>query len=453
MSASSRSQGRERARLLRAVFALGAIGLLSHVTSASAAYVQQGEKLVAEGEVGPANAGRSVALSADGNTALVGGLCDGYTRGSEGPCTGAVWVFTRSGSKWSQQGAKLTPNSGEESAEGEFGSRVALSADGNTALIGAACDGRTGSGGSCSGAVWVFTRSGSTWSQQGAKLTPTAKHPIPPNGAFGSGLALSADGNTALIGEPGERHGAVWVFTRSGSTWSQQGSKLTASGGQGRGSTFGASLALSADGNEALIGAPGDNRTHGAAWVFTRSAAAWSQQSSKLTGICARRPPRRAYRGLFGSSVALSADGNTALIGEPFCTYGCRNAHCEYEGSAYVFTHSGSGWSQQGATVRSGQGFGRSLALSADGNTALIASPGECKVFFGCWQGAAQEFARSGEIWTRQGEPIMGSGEVYAELHTVEFGASVALSSEATTALIGGPHDSEGIGAAWVFVH
>jgi hypothetical protein len=102
-------------------------------------------------------------------------------------------------------------------------------------------------------------------------------------------------------------------------------------------------------------------------------------------------------------------------------------------------------------------GVGSSVALSADGNTALIARRGACSLITGleaCWQGAAREFTRSGETWTQQGEEITGSGEVAGTFPngSVEFGGSVALSSEATTALIGGPLDNGNIGAAWVFV-
>ena len=77
-------------------------------------------------------------------------------------------------------------------------------------------------------------------------------------------MALSADGNTALIGGYGDDggKGAAWVFTRSGSAWTQQGAKLTGSGETGNGQ-FGTSVALSADGNTALIGGPGDNGARG----------------------------------------------------------------------------------------------------------------------------------------------------------------------------------------------
>ena len=98
-------------------------------------------------------------------------------------------------------------------------------------------------------------------------------------------MALSADGNTALIGGPSDNSkvGAAWVFTRTGATWTQQGGKLTGSGETGAGG-FGFSVALSADGNTALIGGPDDNSSVGAAWVFTRTGTTWTQQGSKLTG-------------------------------------------------------------------------------------------------------------------------------------------------------------------------
>ena len=118
-------------------------------------------------------------------------------------------------------------------------------------------------------------------------------------GEFGSSVALSADGNTALIGGPGDNKdvGAAWVFTRSGSTWTQQGEKLTGSGESGEGE-FGSSVALSADGNTALIGGPATTPNVGAAWVFTRSGSTWTQQGEKLTGSGeSRRRPVRLQRG------------------------------------------------------------------------------------------------------------------------------------------------------------
>ena len=271
-------------------------------TRTGSTWTKQSGKLTAgDDAVGNPWFGYTVALSGDGNTALIGGwLDDGWK--------GAVWVFTRSGSTWSQQGLKLTPN--DEDGEGMFGTNVTLSADGNTALIGGWNDDSVASGNldySGKGAAWIFTRSGSTWTQQGPKLTASDEAG---NGKFGTIVALSANGNTALIGAWNDDHskGAAWVFTRSGSTWAQQGPKLTGGGETGEG-RFGVAVALSADGNTAMVGGLADNSTRGAAWLFTRSGSTWTQQGPKLL------PSDGAGEGEFGTNVALSADGATALIG------------------------------------------------------------------------------------------------------------------------------------------
>ena len=105
--------------------------------------------------------------------------------------------------------------------------------------------------------------------QQGSKLIPSDESG---NGGFGDSVALSSDGNTALIGGPIDKSkvGAAWVFRRSGSIWTQQGKKLTASGESGKG-FFGNGVPLSSDGSTALMGGPGDNNGVGAAWVFVNS--------------------------------------------------------------------------------------------------------------------------------------------------------------------------------------
>ena len=215
------------------------------------------------------------------------------------------------------------PNGTGETGAGQFGLSVALSADGNTALVGAPDDG------GLAGAAWVFTRSRSTWSQEGSKLVGDCVGSCSgPNGTgenvyaggyggFGSSVALSSDGNTALIGAEGDNNaaGAAWVFTRTGSVWSQQGPKLvgdctsSCSGPNGTGEVdnggfgggdFGTSVALSGDGDTALIGARADQRNEeGAGWVFTRSGSLWSQQGAKLVADCTQfvLGPERHWRG------------------------------------------------------------------------------------------------------------------------------------------------------------
>jgi hypothetical protein len=258
-----------------------------------------------------------VALSSDASTALIGGPEDNGG-------VGAGWVFTRSGPNWSQQGAKLTAKGGEEIGTGpigewnagSFGESVALSSDGHTALIGHPDDNNK------VGAVWVFTRSGSTWTQQGPKLTASdeASNRVPgPHGSttvlgggFGCSVALSSDGDTALIGgfRDNNRAGAAWIFTRSGAVWTQQGKKLSDTE-QEKVAEFGFSVALSASGNTALLGSGQySNEDYGAAWVFRPVGSAWTQDE-KLTDS-----EHLAFAEL-GQSVALSSDGGTALVGAP----------------------------------------------------------------------------------------------------------------------------------------
>jgi IPT/TIG domain/FG-GAP repeat len=386
------------------------------VTATGVPSTQQGSKLVATDAAGSAYQGYAVALSADGNTALVGGIDDNNY-------TGAAWVYKRANGAWTQQGNKLVGTGAVGNAL--QGVSVALSADGNTALVGGHGDN------SGAGAVWVFTQSNGTWTQQGSKLVGS--------GATGNAIqgtvALSADGNTALIGGYGDNSnvGAAWVFTRSNGTWTQQGSKLVGTGAAGSAGQ-GYSVALSADGNTALLGGYADNSGVGAAWVFTRSNGTWTQQGSKLVGTGTQGLPDQGY------AVALSADGNTALVGGFYDNNGI--------GAAWVFTRSNGTWTQQGSKLV-GTGSvstprqGWSLALSADGNTALIGG-----YFDNSFVGATWVFTRSNGTWTQQGNKLIGSGTT----NVAAQGYSVSLSADGNTALIGGYFDNSYAGAAWVFV-
>jgi hypothetical protein len=403
--------------------------LLLSSQSSLADFTQQGAKLFGTGAVGGALQGSSVSLSADGNTAIVGGPIDNHS-------AGAAWVYTRSGTTWTQQGSKLF-GTGAVGAAGQGGS-VALSSDGNTAIVGGPSDNGN------AGAAWVYTRSGTTWTQQGSKLVGT--------GAVGAArqgisVALSSDGNTAIVGGNRDNNvaGAAWVYTRSGGVWTQQGSKLFGTGAV-RGAFQGVSVSLSSDGNTAIVGGHNDNNGAGAAWVYTRSGGVWTQQGSKLFGTGA------VGDALQGHSVALSADGNTAIVGG----YGDDAAEIEIGatgiGAAWVYTRSGTTWTQQGGKLVGtgavgGAQQGISVSLSADGNTAIVGGERDNNR-----AGAAWVYARSGTTWTQQGSKLGGTGAVGA----ARQGISVALSSDGNTAIVGGPFDNffdnDVPGAAWVFV-
>jgi hypothetical protein len=309
------------------------------------------------------------------------------------------------------------------------GSSVSLSADGNTAIVG-------GPGDTIVGAAWVFTRSGGVWGQQ-AKLVGTDAVEGNLGVSQGTSVSLSADGNTAIVGgyRDNSGAGAAWIFTRAGGVWSQQ-AKLVGTGVVGLIAQQGVSVSLSSDGNTAIVGGNLDNGQLGAAWVFTRAGGVWSQQA-KLVGTGAIGA---AWQGV---SVALSGDGNTAISGG---TQDNNNV-----GAAWVFTRSGGIWSQQvklvgtGAVGAAGQGR---VSLSGDGNTAIVGGPGDLPA--GLPAGAAWVFTRSGGIWSQQTK-LVGTGSLGGG---VQQGSSVSLSADGNTAIVGGPGDgadNSDIGAAWVF--
>jgi MYXO-CTERM domain-containing protein len=344
--------------------------------------------------------------SVSGDTALVGAA---YKTVGANTQQGAAYVFVRTGSTWAQQ-AELT--AGDGAAGDAFGASVALSGD--TAIVGAC---RKGFGASdLQGAVYVFTRAGSTWAQQ-AELTAS-------DGAAGDifGASMSLAGDTALIGAPGKaagansHPGAAYVFTRAGSTWAQQ-AELTAATGAG---SLGGSVSLSGD--TALVGAHattvGANDNQGAAYVFVRTGSSWALEAELTASDGA------AYD-LLGHSVSLS--GDTALVGAYRKTVGGNG----WQGAAYVFTRAGSTWAEQAeltaADGAANDSFGTSVALS--GNMALVGADSK-NVGANAQQGAVYVFVGAGPSWAEQAKLTASDGAPYDS-----FGADVTLSGGA--ALVG----------------
>jgi hypothetical protein len=391
---------------------------------APAQFGQQGPKLVGTGAIGHAQLGIALSLSGDGSTAIVGGSSDNGG-------AGAAWVFRRSGGVWSQQ-AKLVGADATDYSSGEQGFSVSLSADGNTAIVGAPDDNLN------VGAARIYTRSEGVWSQQGAKLVGT--------GAIGAAkqgfsVSLSGDGNTAIIGGTfdGGALGAAWVYTRWGGAWSQQ-AKLVGTGVVGD-AKQGQSVSLSCDGNTAIVGGlAGD-----AAWVFTRWNGGWSQQGPKLVGTGAIGSAQQ------GSSVSLSGDGNTAIVGGVSDNGGL--------GATWMFTRSGAVWKQQGPKLV-GIGAigsarqGSSVSLSGNGNTAIVGGWGDNPSPPLNPGGAAWVFTRSNGVWGQLQSKLVGAGAVGNALQ----GYSVSLSDDGNYAMMGGPSDNrdivsgKAVGAGWVFV-
>ncbi len=385
--------------------------------------LQQGSKLVGTGAEGAAIQGISVSISADGNTAIVGGYDDDSG-------DGAAWIYTRSTGVWTQQGNKLVGTGAINGSNGaQQGISVSLSADGNTAIVGGYGDN------SNAGAAWVYVRSNGVWTQQGNKLVGT--------GAIGDSdqgysVSISADGNTAIVGGcvDNSKAGAAWIYTRSAGIWTQQGNKLVGTGAIGN-AYQGWSVAISADGNTAIVGGYTDNQDTGAVWIYTRSAGVWTQQGDKLVGTGGAG---NAYQ---GGSVSISADGNTAIVGGSIDNNGA--------GAAWVYFRSTGVWTQQGEKlVGTGAIYGTfgaqqgiSVSLCADGNTAIVGG-----FVDNSNNGAVWIFTRTAGVWTQQGNKLAGTGATV----DANQGYSVSISADGNTAIIGGVGDNSNNGAAWIFV-
>src|SRR5262245_22014493 len=411
--------------------------------SAGAVYVfvRRNNDWSQQGYIKASNPGQSdkfgfvVSLSQDGNTLAVSAPGEGSSaKGINGdqndnsiPEAGAVYVFTRTGTTWSQQAYIKASNTGEpgvgdQFADGDrFGFSLSLSADGNTLAVGAIAEdsGAKGINGdqndnsqSSAGAVYVFSRNIGNWSQQ-AYIKPSNTDA---NDLFGYSVGLSADGNTlaaSAYDEDGSARtvngpqdkarrgaGAIYIFTRAGTGWTQQ-AYLKASNAE-TGDSLGYSLAISQDGNTVAGGAgdedcmtPGvfagaplvcdkdqpEDNSSGAVYVFVRNGTSWSQQAF----IKSSHPGKEDW---FGSRLTLSGDGNTLAVGAQVEDGGSKGINgnqndqsAEDTGAVYFFTRTSAAWTQKAYVKASNADpydeFGSAMALSRDGKLMAVGARSE----------------------------------------------------------------------------
>jgi hypothetical protein len=395
-------------------------------------------KLLASDAESSDSFGRSVSISSNGTIAIVGAPNEdtGFTN------AGAAYIYTRSGTSWTQQ-AKIQAL--DKAAYDAFGFSVSIDSDGDTAIVGAYSE--DASGITDTGSAYIFIRSGSTWTQQG-KITASDKAD---SDYFGRSVSISGDGNTVVVGahleDPigssfaNQDAGSAYIFTRSGTSWSQQ-AKITASDAQGS-DNFGQSVDISNDGDTVIVGAfnedTGSNDA-GSAYIYTRSGSTWTQQA-KIQASNAGSGDR------FAESVSIDSDGDTAIVGAAYEDTGGSSA-----GSAYIFTRSGTSWSQQAqiqpTNVSASDLFGRSVSISGDGNTVIGGSYVQDTGFTNA--GAAYIFTRSGSTWTQQSKI-----QAYDAQASAYFGQFVNISNDGNTAIIGANNTDSGsvstAGAAYIY--
>ncbi|MGO8746980.1 MAG: beta strand repeat-containing protein [Thermoguttaceae bacterium] len=351
------------------------------------------------------------------------------------------------------QQAKLTASGG--AADNDFGNAVAVS--GNTMVVGA-YEAAVG-GNAHQGAAYVFTESGSVWTET-AKLTAS-------DGAasnfFGDSVAISGD--TVVVGAPdatvgsNSDQGAAYVFTESGSVWIQD-AKLTASDGAAS-ALFGYSVAISGDGTVvvgARLATVGVTAKQGTAYVFTDPSGGWASVSQPTTQPMTQTAELTASDGAaddqFGNSVAIDSETDTVVVG----AFGATVDGNSGQGAAYVFAEPVSGWANmnQTAELTSSYGaasgtFGKSVAISGD---TVVVGAYWATVGGNSEQGAAFVFVEPGSTWanmTQTAELTASDGAA-----NDQFGNSVAIDSETDTVVVGAYNATVGgnfeQGAAYVFV-
>ena len=327
-----------------------------------------------------------------------------------GTDAGSAYVFVRSGTTWSEEQRLVAPDGG---AEDFFG--ISVSVVGDTAVIGVRLDDTAA--GPDAGSAYVFARSGSTWTLQQKLLAA--------DGAAGDsfGTSVSVDGDTLIVGAPvadtagGVDAGAAYVFVRSGATWTEQQKLLPTDPRADEDFGFSASLS----GDTVVVGAPSDDTTAGhntgSAYVFVRSGTTWSLRQKLLASDAAVGDD-------FG--FAVSASGDTVAVGAFAADPGATTDG----GSAYVFVRSGATWTEQqkllAADAASGDYFGFTVSVSGD---ALVAGALLADTAAGVDAGSAYVFARSGATWTEQRRLSAPDGAA-----DDFFGSAVALAGDTVVA-------------------
>ncbi|MEA3514402.1 MAG: hypothetical protein U9R34_02925 [Nanoarchaeota archaeon] len=396
-------------------------GSISEVSKILASDIQAGDYF-----------GYSVSISSDSNTTIVGA----YQEDIGGSQAGAAYIFRWDGITWIQEDKILAS---DKNVLDYFGYSVSISSDGNTAIVGAYGE---DTGGADAGAAYIFTRLGSTWTEQ-QKIQASD---IQAGDWFGYSVSISSDGNTALVGSRLEdgggtiSTGAAYIFKRDGTTWTQQ-AKILASDRQ-QSDCFGHSVSISSDSNTAIVGAYHEDtkgNSAGSAYIFRWNGTTWIEDAQIFASDAAAND-------YFGYSVSISSDGNTTIVGS-YCEdfVGANDA-----GAAYIFRWDGTTWIEykiQAGDIWTADRFGWSVSISFDGNTTLIGSYLEDAGATDA--GAAYIFKWSGTTWTQYAKILASDAGV-----NDRFGHSVSISSDGSTAIVGANREDAGgidAGAAYIF--
>jgi hypothetical protein len=290
------------------------------------------------------NFGHAVSIS--GDTVVIGSNNEDVNS----PDGTKAYVYTRSGTTWSLQ-QKVDPSQAIQA--NFFGHQRTMKLDksnSNQFIAGAYGEDQNYSD---EGAVYIFTRSGTTWSEQ--------QRIIPADAAINGNYGVTVDiaGDYAVFGGRPGNNFAVYVWTRSGTTWSQQAALTQPSGHTNSQYAYHSGLSINSAGDTIAVGAYGNTSTQaGKVFIFTRSGTTWTNQA-------VIQPSDTANGNFFGWECRLDTTGDTLVVGAKLASTG---------GKVYVFTRSGTSWTEQkdftASDVAANWEFGEDVAI--DGSTGKI---------------------------------------------------------------------------------
>lgn len=307
--------------------------------------------------------GRSISINATGDTIVVGAYFEDPGNTTD---AGSVYVFTRTGTTWTQQ-AKLVAN--DKTADDLFGSSVSINPSGDMLAIG--CP-RTKISGTSRGSVYIFTRSGSTWTQE-AKLMSSD---LTVGQDFGSFVKLDNLANRLYIGAVGDysSNGAVYIFTRSGSVWTEE-VKLISPDRTSEDDHFGENIVVNYNSDIIAIGSPFFQGRMGAVYIYSRIGTTWTYEA-KLTKPVTDSASNNPY---IGQSLSMNENGDVLIVGAQNI-----NTDITGVGAVYIFTRSGTTWTQEARLIASDRvqndRFGRAVVLNKAENTLLVTTDNDSTV-------------------------------------------------------------------------